>query len=331
MTTKVRVSKVTRRDCLAQVHIRRTTNASLWLHKFIRDQESGGESRRLLVQETAGIPQPEFYLSWFNRWKKSLEECGARCREAEVIGRMVIGLGEDSVLETSITLHHTLGVPYIPGTALKGLATAFARQQLGDDWSVGQINGAYSIMFGNTDNEGYVTFFDAMPLPNKSELLPDVITVHHVEYYNDGTLPPADWDSPNPVPFLSANGRYLLALLGPEEWVEAAFDILTYALETYGAGAKTSSGYGRLKVAKQSLVSSGQREVDSLIRKVKAVGNNAVAGSINHFYKRWKQLDVNAEEKRRAAEAIVAKVREAGHEKKIQDKEWYRELLTFLE
>lgn len=35
--------------------------------------------------------------------------------------RMVVGLGNPSVYETSITLHHIYGIPYIPGSAIKGV------------------------------------------------------------------------------------------------------------------------------------------------------------------------------------------------------------------
>jgi len=40
--------------------------------------------------------------------------------------RLIIGLGGTSPLETSITLHHTFGIPYIPGTALKGVCRMVA-------------------------------------------------------------------------------------------------------------------------------------------------------------------------------------------------------------
>lgn len=324
------MSRVTRRDCLAQEAVRPTTNAGLWLDKFIKDQDTGGRSRRELVQEVAGISQPDCYRAWFDGWKQCLEEYGAECREAEVTGRMVIGLGEDSVLETSFALHHTLGVPYIPGTALKGLASSFARQQLGNDWVPGAASGAHAIMFGDTDSAGHVAFFDAMPLPNRSRLLSDVITVHHEEYYQKGSAPPADWDSPNPIPFLSANGKYLIALVGPREWVTAAFDILVCSLSIAGVGAKTSSGYGRLSLEKQLLVSPKEQEVDSLIREVEALSQSEVAGSIHAFYERWQKLEVDPQQKRCIAEAIVEKVREAGRENKTKDKAWYKELLSAL-
>jgi CRISPR-associated protein Cmr6 len=36
--------------------------------------------------------------------------------------RMIVGLGAENVHEISITLHHIYGIPYIPGSALKGIA-----------------------------------------------------------------------------------------------------------------------------------------------------------------------------------------------------------------
>ena len=78
-------------------------------------------------------------------------------------------------------------------------------------------------------------------------IYPDVLTSHHQDYYTGkNTKPPADWDSHNPVPFLSVTGSYLIALAGPDQWVEATFDILKLAMKELGVGAKTSSGYGRM-------------------------------------------------------------------------------------
>jgi len=38
--------------------------------------------------------------------------------------RLIVGLGSTHVLETSLTLHHIYGVPYIPGSAFKGVVRA---------------------------------------------------------------------------------------------------------------------------------------------------------------------------------------------------------------
>lgn len=319
----------TRRCCLANVTKTPTTNAGLWFDKFIRPQgDEDKESRQNLVREVAEIPVPEVYTRWFERWRGALEKYGADCRVAEVVGRMAVGLGEDSVLETSVTLHHTFGVPYIPGSALKGLAASFARLHLGEFWRPGTT--AYRTLFGDTHIAGYVTFFDAMPLPGTKLLYPDVITVHHPKYYRGEEEPPADWDSPNPVPFLSATGRYLVALSGPAKWVEATFDVLAHAFIHLGIGAKTSSGYGRLRLEVRRPVDPDREKAEQLIGQVQALRPAEVAGRVQTFCEQWRRMQVGPEQKRRVAAAIVAKVREAGREKQSRDKAWYQELLAYL-
>ncbi len=246
----------TRRNSLTNVTLDTAQNAhaELWLDKYITDQEDT-KSRGPFIAGVSELPTPEVYMAFYQRWEQMLEDRGAKKRTARVKGRMIIGLGGESVLETAITLHRTYGVPYIPGSALKGLAATYGRQRLGEAWQKGSE--AYKIVFGDTDDTGYITFFDALYIPGtgfrERALYPDVITVHHQKYYQDPNNPPADWDDPNPVPFLSATGSYLIALAGPElqqeqEWVKVTFAILRHALAEMGIGAKTSSGYGRMEL-----------------------------------------------------------------------------------
>jgi len=51
----------------------------------------------------------------------------------ETKSRLVVGLGDESVYETSIRLHRNYGIPYIPGSALKGVAKHYAIYRLVDD------------------------------------------------------------------------------------------------------------------------------------------------------------------------------------------------------
>src|SRR5258708_1609120 len=241
------------RDRLREpTRITKETNAGLWFDKYIGEQ-SREESRRDLIEEVCALPIPMAYRSYFERWQKVLtEEYGAQIRRAQVKGRMIVGLGSESVLETSISLHRTYGVPYIPGSALKGLAANYARLRLDEDWKKG--GKYYKIVFGDTDDAGYISFFDALYIPDTGyegkALYPDVITVHHQEYYQNAKVAPADRDNPNPVPFLSATGIYLIALAAPDlqapdRWLAVPFKIIEKALKTFCVGAKTSSGYVR--------------------------------------------------------------------------------------
>lgn len=232
-----------------------STHAGLWLDKFLAKQEvkgtgagSGGNPRAQHYKSVVQLKAPQIYHCFFNRWKDTLRTLGAKTRTAKVKTRMVVGLGTESVLETSITLHRTYGVPYIPGSALKGLAASYARKYLG--WKTDSDE--YCTLFGDPKSAGFVVFFDALYIPRSAQgdkpLALDVITVHHPEYYQ-GKAAPADWDSPTPVPFVTAQGEYLLALAGPADWVDVAFHILGLALEHEGVGAKTAIGYGRLVIS----------------------------------------------------------------------------------
>ncbi len=228
-----------------------SAHAGLWLDKYMGSDATDG--KRQLVDEVAQIKVSPLYGRFYERWKRSLEELGAQCREARCQGRLAINLGAEGVLETSIALHRTYGVPYIPGSALKGLAAHYAANRL-DEAHWGRGCPAFKILFGNPTSAGYVHFYDALYVPDSASKNPplwaDVITVHHPKYYQgDINSPPADWDSPTPIPFLTASGSFLIALSGPAQWVQAAFEILGHALRDVGIGAKTSSGYGRMELS----------------------------------------------------------------------------------
>jgi CRISPR-associated protein Cmr6 len=226
--------------------------------------------QRNLVEEVAGLDLPLGYDAFLRRWRDTLlaadDTLIVRAATGVKGGRVVVGLGGESLIETAMTFHRTYGVPYIPGSALKGLARAFCRNRL-DKATWGPDSEAFKTLFGHQDPKdpgndaaGYVTFHDALPAPAKFELRtgqrietgvrvhPDVMTPHHTEYYQQNKGVPADWDSPTPVPFVSASGTFLLAVSGPPGWREVALQILGLALEREGIGGKTASGYGRLEV-----------------------------------------------------------------------------------
>jgi CRISPR-associated protein Cmr6 len=178
------------------------------------------------------------------------------------------------VRETSIALLHTWGVPYLPGSALKGLASA-AAHQLGNDapWRKAVQKSPqgedHKLLFGDTTIQGCVTFHDAWWIPERNDApLPldlDVMTVHHPDYYRDGQSAPADWDEPNPVAFMTARGKYLVALSGPEAWVVRAGQWLEAGLAELGLGAKTQAGYGRMALSRERT----KQEIDEEAQRAK--------------------------------------------------------------
>lgn len=174
-------------------------------------------------------------------------------------GRMILGLGGENVLETGLSLQHTFGAPFIPGSALKGLAAHYCDQVCSScdpKFKLGEVY--HETIFGTTEDSGHIIFHDAWIEPESlvDSLKPDVMTPHHGDYYStNGKVAPTDYDDPNPVSFLSISGRFHVVVScdvqgeDGEQWAKLAFKILTEALKEWGIGGKTNAGYGRLVLA----------------------------------------------------------------------------------
>jgi CRISPR-associated protein Cmr6 len=239
------------RASLARADPRDGANVGLALERYLPEVGSLDATRRgSQLAVVAGTPVPAVYRTAYQRWAAQLEHLpGIATRRVLARGRLIVGLGAETVHQTTVTLHRQYGVPMLPGSALKGLARRY----------VSSANGAsprqLEVLFGTSDSAAHISYFDAWYVPGSAPadrpLGLDVITVHHPEYYashgrGDGW--PGDFDDPTPLPLLSASGGYLVAVRGPDhEWAEFALRLLERALDEWGIGARTSSGYGRLR------------------------------------------------------------------------------------
>jgi CRISPR-associated protein Cmr6 len=125
--------------------------------------------------------------------------------------RLIIGLGNESVYENGMTLHHIYGIPYIPASAVKGITRSWIiTEAFGSDEkaeSRANEDNLFTYIFGkggdgdDDGNKGNAYFFDAFPT-TVPKIEPDITNNHYQSYY-DGNTPPADWISPNPVFFLT--------------------------------------------------------------------------------------------------------------------------------
>jgi CRISPR-associated protein Cmr6 len=305
-----------------------TTHAGLWLERFVPDLETAGVQAAHLEGLVRNLEAPPSYPSFFRRRQEAIRLLPPKTlmAKATVRARLSLGLGQESVLETSITLHHTFGVPYLPGSALKGLAARAARQKLDTPWDPDEEGGPYSIVFGRLEDAGFVTFHDALWIPEGSGLPldVDVLTVHHADYYGSGA-PPTEWDDPNPVPFLTAHGSFEIALTGPERWVDLAFDLLCDALEKDGVGAKEGIyGYltveGRPVVIPPSQPSRPRARVPwgPRVQSMNAGNAGPIVDSILTEY------EGDAEELRLAALAILKRLNRPSLRAKRDEKPWIR-------
>jgi CRISPR-associated protein Cmr6 len=259
-------------------------HAGLWLDKMPPRGELSSETIGPHVQALEGLPIPEGYDKAFTCRRRAFEALANDGRVtllvARAIGRVLVGLGAKSALEFGITLDHTWGMPYLPGSALKGLAAATAHQFAEGDawkktrdwpsWKGGETPTDAQILFGATDFGGIVQFHDAWWIPEGEKAAPfhaDVMTVHHPKYYQQApaVVPPTDFDEPVPIPFISVAGTFFLAVESDERdvdgaWRRTAVQLLDKGLTELGIGAKTSSGYGRFQLEEQKTEQQIERE-----------------------------------------------------------------------
>jgi CRISPR-associated protein Cmr6 len=162
--------------------------------------------------------------------------------------RLVMGIGQDHPVENGFLWHPTLGVPYLPGSSIKGMLRNWMLTWEGNDAAMPWFESAQD------KGVGELIFLDALPL-TVPRLEADVITPHYGPYYTDpAKAPPADWHSPLPAPFLTVAAGATFAVRVVSQRNKSDFQAvrglllasLTAAFDNLGIGAKTAVGYGRL-------------------------------------------------------------------------------------
>lgn len=68
---------------------------------------------------------PDLMRAWQQRWREMVENSGGIAFTMMTAERLVAGLGASHVLETALTLDRNTGLPYLPGSTVKGLARAW--------------------------------------------------------------------------------------------------------------------------------------------------------------------------------------------------------------
>jgi len=304
-----------------------------WAPTEVADGKVSDDNRRPWLEKLAELAVSPDYARSFDRWKASFSATGDRLAELTLASRLLIGHGNASAIDVGLTVHHTWGVPLIPGSALKGLVAHYvdatygptdASQkpwgQQGEErvradyqgvtWNRRRIERGpgvvYRALFGAPDARedatmrengfeagaaaGLVTFHDALYVPGSSTddrpFSADVLTVHQKGYYDSsGQSAPNDYDSPNPVAFLTVRPkcRLLLALSGPSEWTELAAQLLADALQNWGVGGKTAAGYGIGTVGEWKAPEPRRSKAEQAIIDLEKYGKDALSGDIEKW------------------------------------------------
>ena len=191
------------------------------------------------------------------------------------------GLGNEHPLENGFSFLTPYGLPYLPGSGVKGVIRKAAEELASGEWGEEDRQGwndeIIRVLFGPGEEDpthdseplqGALRFWDVIPTPpaaiknDKALLTVEIMTPHHSGYYQEGDQlgkTPNTSESPNPISFLAvaAEARFTFHVechparldTGLQvQWqplIEAAF---THAGKWLGFGAKTAVGYGRMRL-----------------------------------------------------------------------------------
>lgn len=242
------------------------TNLGLWLNKQNRFIDSGSEhdEKDAMLKTLADFKlrgqHLECYQHAFKHWKQVFQQrSSCDIFKVKSTSKILLGLGNASIHEFGVNLNHPWGVPYIPGSALKGVASSYLQKHGGEDWFRDSKSSCKSRLqaeiFGGefeTNGSSYignVIFNDAWLEPTEDNLFQlDIINPHHQEYYAEKNHP-TGMESPIPVKLaaLKAELSFHICLEGPQDQVKLIKDVLISALSETGIGSKTAVGYGRFQ------------------------------------------------------------------------------------
>jgi CRISPR-associated protein Cmr6 len=200
--------------------------------------------------------------------------------QAELKSPLITGIGQTHPNEVGMVFDHTMGIPYIPASSVKGIVRFAHMLELIKSENPNQFlnkekNGVVesipetkisAIFGGDLETEksgkskiekrsGRVIFLDAYP-EKVPHLHVDIMNPHYGDYYSDkkGEIPPADYLAPTPIKFLTVKQGtvFTFRALAPNDsdFIESVKTAFQKALEDEGVGAKTAVGYGRFEIKK---------------------------------------------------------------------------------
>ena len=180
------------------------------------------------------------------------------CATSQMDWRMVVGLGSNHVQETNMTLDHIYGIPYLPGSAFKGVVRSWVIQKhFGNDEKLAtrdikssdpadlkQKKKDFFAVFGSQKSAGEVQFLDVLP-DREVHFDIDIMNPHFSEYYTGSALP-TDYQRLIQIYFLTLKNtdfRFLIVAKAVDP-LQLAKDWFIEAIENRGFGAKSAVGYG---------------------------------------------------------------------------------------
>lgn len=231
--------------------------------------------------------------------------CAANSLQLDAISTapFATGLGNEHPTENGFSFLNPYGLPYLPGSGVKGVLRQAARELASGEWgdsdwseekrftlSFGKNKliplSMLDVLFGkeskDSDKEhlrGTLTFWDVIPQIKGDHLHVEIMTPHQKHYYQDGQSP-HDSGQPVPISFLTVppgSGftfhvqcnlalleRNAPALAKDEQWKKLLQAAFEHAFNWLGFGAKTAVGYGAMVDKNMIARAQEQRQQEKL-------------------------------------------------------------------
>jgi len=163
---------------------------------------------------------------------------------AKATAPFVTGMGYEHPLENGFAFLNPYGLPYLPGSSIKGVLLAAAKELALDEIIIAELFGSSA----EDGKQGGLNFWDVLP---KGKLALDIMTPHYGEYYQ-GKESPHDAGQPNPIVFLTVAPGADFAFYVQRihtlqcDWQTVLEKCFDHAFDWLGFGAKTAVGYGAM-------------------------------------------------------------------------------------
>jgi CRISPR-associated protein Cmr6 len=217
-------------------------------------------------------------------------------------GRLAINLADSLIQNAGICLDRLFGLPFIPGSAIKGVCRHAAFEELSqakgeeqqelfslfcgvfgtadNDFTNGELQRFRHLLNGRAENQkGGVAFVPAYPV-NEARIVVDLTNVHYPDYYRTGRVEDLanERPQPNPFPAVEAGAQFAFCLVlngvsNTPGLLESAARWLETAITVQGIGAKTASGYGWFSLQPkvlEEIEGEERREADAVAAKARA-------------------------------------------------------------
>lgn len=271
----------------------------LWFERFFAGyapdfSEVSIENRKEWLSKTARNEHGDIYQLQDKALQLRLLTL-ARNGEAKIFrttGQFVTGLGNPHPLENGFLWHPTLGTPYLPGSAVKGLVRALVETAYEGEDKAQRLTHWFGTENKDdiSEQSGSFIFMDALPV-KPCDLKVEIMTPHMGDWYAKGDQAktaqqlPGDWHEPKPVSYLVARNLSLQFIILPRKPDDAAelgaiWQALEYALDWLGAGAKTAIGFGHFvaddseesKLQKRAIEQQQEQQVQQQRSNASVVG-----------------------------------------------------------